>query len=47
MVVDHLTAEHPHPLEVTDPAPDRAMQAIQYGIAIVAAIAAMLLAFIH
>ncbi len=45
MVVDTPTVDHP--LEAADPPADRSMQAIQYGIAIVAAFAALLLAFVR
>ena len=45
MLVDQSAVDHP--LEVADAPDDRSMQAIQYGIAIIAAVAALLLAFIH
>jgi hypothetical protein len=45
MVVDTPTVDHP--LEVAATPADRSMQAIQYGIAIIAALAAILLAFVH
>ncbi len=45
MVVDTPTVDLP--LEVAEAPSDRSMQAIQYGIAIVAAVAALLLAFVH
>lgn len=45
MLTDHQAIERP--LELAERSPDRSMQAVQYGVAIVAALAAVLLAVLR